>query len=73
MMNTMKNDSKAQGVLLTLAVLLSGAATLWVYVQWDVLTDIDLPWRNALLPLPMLVWMGMTHWLSRPKKAADHE
>jgi hypothetical protein len=69
----MNTDSKVQGVLLTLAVLLSGAATLWGYAQWDTLTDIALPWRNALLPLPMLVWMGMTNWLSRLKKAADHE
>lgn len=72
-MNTRNTVSKAQSVLLSLAVLRSGAATLWGYVQWDALTDIALPWRNALLTLPMLVWMGMTHWLSRPKKAAGHE
>lgn len=72
-MKLTNNVSKAQSVLLSLAVLLSGAATLWGYVQWVVLTDIALPWRNALLPLPMLVWMGMTNWLSRPKKAAGHE
>lgn len=72
-MQTTNNNSRTQGILLALAVLLSSAATLWVYVQWDALSDIPLYWRNALLPLPMLVWMGMTNWLSRPEKAAGHE
>ncbi|WP_269936375.1 hypothetical protein [Serratia liquefaciens] len=72
-MNIRNNDSKAQGVLLTLAVLLSGAATLWGYVQWDALTDIALPWRNALLPLPMLVFMGMKHLQARLNGADGHE
>jgi len=72
-MKSTNNVSKMQGVLLALAVLLSGAATLWVYVQWDALSDIPLYWRNALFPLPMLVWVGMSNWLGRPKKATDHE
>lgn len=72
-MQTTNNNSRTQGILLALAVLLSSAATLWVYVQWDALSDIPLYWRNALFPLPMLVWMGMSSWLSRPKKAEDHE
>jgi len=72
-MQTTNNSSRTQGILLALAVLLSGAATLWVYVQWDALSDIPLYWRNALFPLPMLVWMGMSNWLGRPKKAEDHE
>lgn len=72
-MKSTNNESKMQGVLLALAVLLSGAATLWVYVQWDALSDIPLYWRNALFPLPMLVFMGMSNWLGCPKKVADHE
>ncbi|APS36987.1 MULTISPECIES: hypothetical protein [Serratia] len=72
-MNTTQNVSTTQGILLTTVVLLSGAATLWGYVQWDTLSDLPLYWRNALVPLPLLVFMGMKHlqtWLNR---ADEHE
>ncbi|MDM1819080.1 hypothetical protein QRD25_24175 (plasmid) [Serratia marcescens] len=72
-MNTTQNVSTTQGVLLTTAVLLSGAATLWGYVQWDVLSDLPLYWRNALVSLPLLVFMGMKHLQARLNKAAPHE
>lgn len=72
-MNTTKNVSTAQSVLLTAAVLLSGAATLWGYVQWDALSDLPLYWRNALLPLPLLVFMGIKQLQTRPDRAAPHE
>ena len=72
-MNTTQNVSTAQGVLLTTAVLLSGAATLWGYVQWDALSDLPLYWRNALVPLPLLVFMGMKHLQARLNKVAPHE
>ncbi|MDP0522282.1 hypothetical protein QOT19_23445 [Serratia marcescens] len=72
-MNTTQNVSTTQGVLLTTAVLLSGAATLWGYVQWDVLSDLPLYWRNALVPLLLLVFMGMKHLQARLNKAAPHE
>ncbi|WP_440514884.1 hypothetical protein [Serratia sarumanii] len=72
-MNTTQNVSTTQGVLLTTAVLLSGAATLWGYVQWDVLSDLPLYWRNALVPLPLLVFMGMKHLQARLYRADKHE
>lgn len=72
-MNTTQNVSTAQGVLLTTAVLLSGAATLWGYVQWDALSDLPLYWRNALVPLPLLVFMDMKHLQARLNRADEHE
>ena len=72
-MNTTQNVSTAQGVLLTTAVLLSGAATLWGYVQWDALSDLPQYWRNALVPLPLFVYMGMKHLQARLNRADEHE
>ncbi|BEM90431.1 hypothetical protein SME46J_49010 (plasmid) [Serratia marcescens] len=72
-MNTTQNVSTTQGVLITTALLLSGAATLWGYVQWDVLSDLPLYWRNALVPLPLLVFMGMKHLQARQNRADKHE
>lgn len=72
-MNTTQNVSTTQGVLLTTAVLLSGSATFWGYVQWDVLNDLPLYWRNALVPLPLLVFMGMKHLQARLNRADEHE
>ncbi|BEM31266.1 hypothetical protein PTT65_24845 [Serratia ureilytica] len=59
--------------MLTTAVLLSGAATLWGYVQWDVLSDLPLYWRNVLVPLPLLVFMGMKHLQAQLHRAGEHE
>ncbi|HGM5003782.1 hypothetical protein [Serratia ureilytica] len=72
-MNTTKNVSTTQGILLTAAVLLSGAAMLWGYVHWDVLSDLPLYWRNALVPLPLLVFMGLKHLQARLYRADEHE
>lgn len=72
-MNTTQNVSTTQGVLLTTAVLLSGAVMLWGYVQWDVLSDLPLYWRNVLVPLPLLVFMGMKHLQARLNRADKHE
>ncbi|MEN4128680.1 hypothetical protein P8971_23475 [Serratia marcescens] len=72
-MNPTQNVSTTQGALLTTAVLLSGAATLWGYVQWDVLSDLPLHWRNALVPLPLLVFMGMKHLQARLNRADEYE
>ncbi|CAI2148872.1 MULTISPECIES: hypothetical protein [Serratia] len=72
-MNTTKNVSTTQGILLTTAVLLSGAATLWGYMQWDVLSALPLYWRNALVPLPLLVFMGLKHLQARLYRADEHE
>ncbi|AIM24248.1 hypothetical protein [Serratia sp. SCBI] len=72
-MNTTQNVSTTQGILLTAAVLLSGAVMLWGYVQWDVLSDLPLYWRNALVPLPLLVFMGMKHLQARLYRADEHE
>lgn len=72
-MNTTQNVSTTQNGLLTAVVLLSGAATLWGYVQWDVLSDLQLYWRNALIPLPLLVYMGMKHLQARLNRADEHE
>lgn len=71
-MNTTQNVSTTQGVLLTTTVLLSGAATLLEYVQWEVLSDLPLYWRNALVPLPLLVFMGMKHLQARLNRADEH-
>lgn len=71
-MNTTQNVSTTQGILLTTAVLLSGAATLWECVQWEVLSDLSLYWRNALVPLPLLVFMGMKHLQARLNRADEH-
>lgn len=72
-MNTTQNVSTTQNGLLTAVVLLSGAATLWGYVQWDVLSDLPLYWRNALVPLPLLVFMGMKHLQAQLHRAGEHE
>jgi len=72
-MNTTQNVSTTQGILLITAVLLSGAATLWGYMQWDVLSALPLYWRNALVPLPLLVFMGLKHLQARPNRADEHE
>lgn len=72
-MNTTQNVSTTLGVLLNAGVLLSGAAALWGYVQWDVLSDQPLYWRNALVPLPLLVYMGMKHLQARLNRADEHE
>ncbi|BEM75636.1 hypothetical protein SME36J_50590 (plasmid) [Serratia marcescens] len=72
-MNTTQNVSTAQSVLLTAVVLLSGAAALWGYVQWGVLSDLPLYWRNALISLPLLVFMGMKHLQARLNGADEHE
>ncbi|WP_164141859.1 hypothetical protein [Serratia marcescens] len=72
-MNTTQNVSTTQGILLITAVLLSGAATVWGYVQWDTLSDLPLYWRNALVPLPLLVFMGLKHLQARLYRADDHE
>ena len=72
-MNTTQNVSTMQSVLLTAVVLLSGAAMLWGYVQWDTLSDLPLYWRNALVPLPLLVFMGMKHLQARLNGADGHE
>jgi hypothetical protein len=72
-MNTTQNVSTTLGVLLNAAVLLSGAAALWGCVQWDVLCDQPLYWRNALVPLPLLVYMGMKHLQARLNRADEHE
>ncbi|HED2503891.1 TPA: hypothetical protein R4Y87_004804 [Serratia marcescens] len=72
-MNTTQNVSTTQGILLTAVVLLSGTATLWGYVQWDTLSDLPLYWRNALVPLPLLVFMCLKHLQARLNKAAPHE
>ncbi|MBH3283728.1 hypothetical protein I5N59_23610 [Serratia marcescens] len=72
-MNTTQNVSTTQGILLTAVVLLSGAATLWGYVQWDVLSDLPLYWRNALVPLPLLVFMGLKHLQARLNRGDEHE
>ncbi len=72
-MNTTQNVSRAQSVLLTAVVLLSGAVMLWGYVQWDTLSDLPLYWRNVLVPLPLLVFMGMKHLQARLHRAAPHE
>ena len=72
-MNTTQNVSTTQGILLTAVVLLSGAETLWGYVQWDVLSDLPLYWRNALVPLPLLVFMGMKHLQARLNRGDEHE
>ncbi|CAI2152351.1 hypothetical protein [Serratia marcescens] len=50
-----------------------GTATLWGYVQWDALSDLPLYWRNALVPLPLLVFMGMKHLQVRLNRADEHE
>ncbi len=50
-----------------------GTATLWGYVQWDTLSDLPLYWRNGLVPLPLLVFMGMKHLQARLNRAAPHE
>ncbi|MBH2567115.1 hypothetical protein I5K95_24575 [Serratia marcescens] len=72
-MNTTQNVSTTQGILLTTVVLLSGAATLWGYVQWDTLSDLPLYWRNALVPLPLLVFMGLKHLQARLNRGGEHE
>ncbi|MDR8481446.1 hypothetical protein [Serratia nevei] len=72
-MNTTQNVTTTQGILLTAVVLLSGAATLWGYVQWDTLSDLPLYWRNALVPLPLLVFMGMKHLQARLNRGDEHE
>ncbi len=72
-MNTTQNVSTTQGVLLNEAVLLSGAAALWGYAQWDVLSDQPQYWRNALVPLPLLVHMGMKHLQARLNRADERE
>ncbi|KFD17764.1 hypothetical protein GSMA_00024 [Serratia marcescens subsp. marcescens ATCC 13880] len=42
-------------------------------MQWDVLSDLPLYWRNALVPLPLLVYMGMKHLQARLNRADEHE
>lgn len=59
--------------MLTTAVLLSEAATLWGYVQWDVLSDLPLYWPNVLVPLPLLVFMGMKHLQAQLHSSGEHE
>ncbi|BEM95204.1 hypothetical protein SME53J_46430 (plasmid) [Serratia marcescens] len=59
--------------MLTTAALLAGTATLWGYVQWDTLSDLPLYWRNGLVPLPLLVFMGMKHLQARLHRADEHE
>ncbi|WP_439070463.1 hypothetical protein ACSJL3_005272 (plasmid) [Serratia nevei] len=42
-------------------------------VHIDVLSDLPLYWRNALVPLPLLVFMGMKHLQARLNRADEHE